>query len=223
MSMLPHELKLWSLRQMDLFQKLPEQALMELDRMSVMKEFPPRTEIPLERSDVVYLIKEGHLEVGTRTPEGREMILELLGPHDFFGVLTVSAASHPFLRSVEPTRVCILRKQDFLDFIRRHPEAALRAFERQTLRIRDLEARLESLALENTRKRLARVLATLAGKFPEGVIPLTHQEIAAMAGCARETASAILSEFQKEGWIQTGKGKIRVLAPEILNRFGDDT
>ncbi len=220
--MLPHELKLWSLRQLDLFQKLPDQALQELDRLSVMKTFPPRAEIPLRADDVVYLIKEGHVEVGTRSPEGREIILEILGPHDFFGVLSSSSRSPAFLRCVDPTRVCVLRKQDFLDFIRRHPGVALRAFERQTLRIQDLEARLESFALDNTRRRLARVLATLAGKFPGDMIPLTHQEIAAMAGCARETASAILSSFQRAGWIQTGKGKIRVQNREALAALAEN-
>ncbi len=215
--MQPHELKLWFLKQHDLFQSLPEEALEELDRRSVMKAFPPRTHICLpEGADQVYLIKDGHLEVGTQDPEGRELILELLGPHDFFGILSRDPAHVPFLRTVGPTRVCILSRRDFLDLIRRYPDVALKVFERQTLRIQELERRLEALALQNTRRRMARLLVTLSETFGEGGIPLTHQELASMAGCARETASMILSSFQKEGWIETGKGRIRILKVEAL-------
>ncbi|MCF6192332.1 MAG: helix-turn-helix domain-containing protein, partial [Candidatus Hydrothermae bacterium] len=124
----------------------------------------------------------------------------------------------PFLRTVGPTRVCILSRRDFLDLIRRYPDVALKVFERQTLRIQELERRLEALALQSTRRRIARLLVTLSEKFGSDGIPLTHQELASMAGCARETASMILSSFQKEGWIETGKGRIRILDAEGLRR-----
>jgi CRP-like cAMP-binding protein len=218
--MKPHELKLWFLKHHDLFHSLPDEALQELDRRSVMKEYPPRSYIRLSgESDMIYLIKDGHLEVGTLDPEGKELILELLGPHDFFGVLTHHPTHVPFLRTVGVTKVCILHRRDFLDLIRRYPDVALKVFERQTLRIQELERRLEALAHQNTRRRVARLLLTLSEKFGEEGIPLTHQEVASMAGCARETASSLLSSFHKAGWIETGKGRIRVLAVRPLQEI----
>jgi CRP/FNR family transcriptional regulator len=211
-----HELKLWHIRRHQLFANLPGEVVAEVDRISVMREYPPKTTLLAQERRVVYLIKEGYMELVTRDFSGREVILELLGPDDFFGLLEGDRSPIPFLRTLKPSRLCAISQEDFLGLLQRHPLMALRVFERQSERIQELEGRLESLVKDCTRKRIGRLLATLGEKFgPEG-IPLSHQEIASMVGCARVTASTILSEFQRLGWIRTGRGKIRVVDRDAL-------
>ena len=115
--------------------------------------------------------------------------------------------------ALEEARVLILKREDFADFLKSAPAAALNVLAEMSRRLRKADEIISNLALLDVFGRVARVLLDLAsedGKECEEGIEIsarpTQQEIANMAGTSRETVSRALSEFQKRGLIQaTGR------------------
>ena len=51
------------------------------------------------------------------------------------------------------------------------------------------------------------------------MVQATHHDIATELGTAREVVSRQLHEFQKRGWLEQGRGRVRLLQPDALARF----
>lgn len=65
--------------------------------------------------------------------------------------------------------------------------------------------------------RIAERLVKIADD--DGVVQATHHDIATELGTAREVVSRQLHEFQKRGWLEQGRGRVRLLQPDALARF----
>jgi len=84
-------------------------------------------------------------------------------------------------------------------------------------RLRESEMRA-CLIQEPVEKRIAQTLLSLQKRFGP-TVPITRQEIADLVGTAVETAIRTISQFQKSGWVRTGRGRIEVLDAEALSRL----
>ena len=217
------ELKLWYLKRFELFQRLPDPEIREIDRKSLMKSYSPGEYFYFSLEDLhrVYLIKDGNVEVGYIDDEGKEFILALLGPGDFFGAFSTAIELDGFARAVTKTFVCILEDSEFADILIRNPDIALEVLKRQSAILRSLQSKMKELVFHDVRYRIKSLLYGLFKKYgdPQTLrfkIPLTHQDIASMVGCARETASAVLSDLKKSGIIDYSKKYITVISPKRL-------
>ena len=65
--------------------------------------------------------------------------------------------------------------------------------------------------------RIAERLVQLSDK--DGIARLTHQDLAAELGTAREVVSRQLTEFQRRGWIEQGRGQVRLVDADALAGF----
>jgi len=106
------------LRAIPLFQNLDEGDLSEIAGLQIERKFPKGAVIFEEGTlgDYMYLIQEGQVKVTKMSEDGREKILEILGPGDFFGEMSV-LDREPRSASIKTTRACILlalSRQDFL-------------------------------------------------------------------------------------------------------------
>ena len=178
------------------------------------------------------IIVAGQIKLIKHSDTGKDLVLEVLGPGRFLGIeslfedrICVSSA-----QAMEATLICALTADDIILLLEDYPETTLAV-------TRDLSARLEeafqmmrSLALERVERRIALNLVKLAGKIgireADGKIlidiPLSRQDIADMAGTTIETAIRTMSKFQKEGWVETVGGKIRLLKPHRMVLISED-
>ncbi|MBI3324833.1 MAG: Crp/Fnr family transcriptional regulator [Candidatus Omnitrophica bacterium] len=97
--------------------------------------------------------------------------------------------------------------------------ARSQTFAQQTLclfcdRLRQVEHK-SCMSYEPAEARLAQVLLTLSKKFGS-TIPLTHQELAEIAGTTHETTTRTLSRFKQQGLIRSSRGKTTLVRPEQL-------
>ena len=81
-------------------------------------------------------------------------------------------------------------------------------------RLTDLLLLVEEVAFGQVDARLAERLLDL--RAPAGVVPLTHQDLAAELGTAREVVSRQLKEFERRGYIRRERGRIDILDAEGL-------
>lgn len=83
-------------------------------------------------------------------------------------------------------------------------------------RLADLILLVEEVAFGRIDQRLAQVLLDRRPCGPGPALAVTHQEIAAELGTAREVVSRQLKEFERRGWVALARGRIALLRPEAL-------
>ena len=105
----------------------------------------------------------------------------------------------------------------FDEFIARSASFRRFVFTAFSIRISNLFRVIEDVAFSRVDVRLAQRLLELGGEA--GHVELTHQQLAAELGTAREVISRQLNEFQRRGWITTSRGMIDVKNAEGLRRL----
>ena len=197
------------LNKVSLFSDLNEPELAALSHKAVTRQYPRHTIIINEgdNSDSLYVIDSGKVKVFLSDDEGREVILNVQGPGEYFGELALidSGPRSASVITTEKTRVSIISKPDFEGFLGKHPEANLKIMRGIIKRLRALSEDVRSLALLDVYGRVARVLLQLA--VEEGDVrvikeDLTQQDIANRIGSSREMVSRILKDLKTGGYIE---------------------
>ncbi len=221
--------KIWYLQRINLFKEIPADDMEELARVTRMELAKKKETIflPGESSQQVYLLKTGRVKISRISEEGRELTIALLGPGEIFGELEIleGSARDTIAETMEDSQLCVIQKEQFLSLIRKRPELSFRLTKLIGLRLRRIESRVEDLVFRDVPSRLAHLLLQLSEEYgkatPEGIlldIKITHQEMANLIGSIRETVSATLGEFKKEGLITFEGRKIIILSLELLKK-----
>ncbi len=210
-----------ALRGIPLFRNLDEKALAEIAGLLIDRKFPRDAIIFEDGSlgDYMYLIQEGQVKVTKMSEDGREKILEMLGPGDFFGEMAL-LDREPRSASVKTTTACVLlalSRMDFLGLLKQDHELTLELLRELARRIRETDEQIRGLSFERVESRARRLLARLAKeKVPAradrmATSPITHQQLADLVGTSRETITRIVKDLKDEGWLEQ-EGK-RYLVP----------
>ena len=160
-----------------------------------------------EPVQAVFLLRAGRVKIVAVDDDGREYIMHLLGPGDLFPAVGLfTGGGYPATAEVIQDGVIgIVTREVILNLVREHGDLAMALLMAQEERIRYLQDRIRSLVWRDLRTRVLEVLVKHMGD------QLTHQEIAALVGAARESVSRVISEFKRQGLVtQDPKGHWRV-------------
>jgi CRP-like cAMP-binding protein len=204
-----------SLRTIPLFAAVPDDALSAIADLLIERRVPKNQTIVEEglSGDYMYVIREGQVKVTKLSGDGREKILELLGPGDFFGEMSLldDAPRSASVKSLTETHILALSRPDFLKELRRNPDLGMAVIQELTRRVRQMDEQASSLSFQRVRERTQGLLVRLAkddvSRNGRRVTPpLTHQQIADMIGTSRETVTRIVKRLKDQGWLeQEGK------------------
>ena len=114
-------------------------------------------------------------------------------------------------------RAAEVPQQTFNDLIADSPEFRDFVLAAYSHRIVDLFRVIDDVVFGRMDLRIAERLVKIADD--DGVVQATHHDIATELGTAREVVSRQLHEFQKRGWLEQGRGRVRLLQPDALARF----
>ncbi|ADU51621.1 transcriptional regulator, Crp/Fnr family [Thermaerobacter marianensis DSM 12885] len=165
----------------------------------------------------VFLLRAGRVKIVTVDDEGREYIMHLLGPGDLFPAVGLfTGGGYPATAEViQDGAVGVVTREVILNLVREHGDLAMALLMAQEERIRYLQERIRSLVWRDLRTRVLEVLVKHMGD------QLTHQEIAALVGAARESVSRVISEFKRQGLVtRDPSGRWRVRTPDGLGGAG---
>ena len=204
------------LKTIPLFQGVDADDLRTLAQRAVTRSYPKQAIIVSEgdESDSLYLILSGRVKVYLGDEAGKELVLAIKGPGQYFGEMVLD--EQPRSASVvtlEPAHFAILSRADFRAFLLRHAEVALQVIQNLIRMARGLNQNVRSLALLDVYGRVARILLELAveqnGKL---VIPerLTQKDIAARVGASREMINRILRDLTAGGYVSVEAGRITI-------------
>lgn len=172
-----------------------------------------------EPGSSLFVIESGVVKVQRTSPDGKEVILTILGPGDFFGELAILDGEPRSADAVakEDCVLLVLERDDFLAFLDREPTAAAKLLAALSRRLRRTDQLVQDAAFLDVPARLARALLQLS-ESPEAARGLTQSELAAMVGASRESVNRWLQFYRRRGLIDSSSGSIRVLQPDELRR-----
>jgi len=201
------------LRSVPYFAGLPDEALAEVRRMAIGRSYDRGDIISLEgeRCEGMYVVHAGRVRVFKTSPEGREQVLTVVGPGESFNDVPVfdHGPNPASAEALEPTTVCLLRRDDIEALLTRHPAFAAAVIKVFAARLRQLTGLVEDLSFKRVTGRVAKILLTQASQPQAG--RLTQQQMAAMAGTAREVVGRALKALEQDGIIRMDRGRIVIL------------
>ena len=221
--------RLFSLRQSDLFESFNPVELGRLLGILEEQEVPKHHMLfsPGTPCQAIYFIEKGRVRVTRLSPEGKTVILALLGPGELIGEAAWELGEHDsYAETLEESRIYQISREAFQNYIRENPEFGLRLIEILGVRLKQAQARIEDLVFRQVPSRVARLLLTLAESHgrvtPSGIrveFPLTHQEIADMVGSSRVTVTQILNKFRSSQWIEIESKRVTIHNMDALEEL----
>jgi CRP/FNR family cyclic AMP-dependent transcriptional regulator len=213
--------------QWPVFSGLPEEDVRRVLSVSRRRRFA-RREVVFHRgdpADTVHLIAKGRFAVRVVTPLGDTVILTVLGPGELFGELALLTGTErsATVVAVEAGETLGVHRIDFDRLRRDHPETTevmVAVLGAQVRRLSD--ALVEALFVPADRRVLRRVhdLAAMYEGDRETVdVPLTQEDVAAMAGTSRATVNRVLRDAEQRGVVRLQRGRTVVLDREALARL----
>jgi CRP-like cAMP-binding protein len=209
------------LSELTVFQDLTPREMEELNRITTMSTVSKGRVFyrPEEPGEVMFILKEGRVQLYRISPEGKKLVITTLGPHTLFGEMALIGAKmhNTFAEAVDDCLICVMSRSDLERLILNKPRVALRILEITGKRLREAEERLESMAFKGIPARLASLLLRLSEEQGSDTITgLTHQDLAESVGTYRETATQVLNDLKSQGLIDIGRKRITILDAEGL-------
>jgi len=160
-------------------------------------------------AESVMYIQEGGVKLAVTSASGKEAVLTILGPRDFFGegCLAGQSVRMATATTVALTTVLVLEKNEVIRVLHEEHEFSDRFIAYVLARNRRVEEDLVDQLFNSSEKRLARTLLLLAHYGTEGlpqkVIPrVTQETLAEMVGTTRSRVNFFMNKFRRLGFIQ---------------------
>jgi CRP-like cAMP-binding protein len=218
--------KIGYLRTVDVFQDLGEDEIVELDRATTLTTCR-RGKIfymPQDTSEVLFLVKEGRVQLYRISSEGKKLVIGTIGPGAVFGEMALigQGMHNSFAEAIEDCVLVIMSREQVERLLAARPRVALRIFEALGRRLKDAEARLEEIGFKGIPARLATLLLqTSEEQGGDTITGLPHQDLGERIGTYRETTTQTLNGFKSQGLIAIGRKRITILDREGLQRLAD--
>jgi len=191
------------------FCQLPPSALKDFDATKVTSTYPQGAVLFLEKQPArgIYMLCQGEMKLSVSSSEGKTLILRIARPGDVLG-LTAALAGTPneaTAEAVRPSQVAFIRRDDFVRFLAKHPEAYPMVARQLGAQYQAACKQLRTVALSSSvEERLAKFILEFSEEglqTKQGTritLPLTHEELGQFIGTTRETVTRTLSEFKNK-------------------------
>lgn len=176
---------------------------------------------PGKAPENMLFLLDGTIRVQQVSESGREIVLYRVNAGESCVLTTACLLAYEdySAEGIAETdiRAAAVPRTAFEALIAESPEFRRFVFTAYSRRITDLFQVINDIAFARMDLRLAQKLRQLGGD--SGSIERTHQQLATELGTAREVVSRQLQEFQRRGWIDSGRGHITIRDDEALARF----
>jgi CRP-like cAMP-binding protein len=169
----------------------------------------------------LYFVASGAVRVFKTSAEGKEQILSIVRPGESFNDVPIfdGGPNPASALTMGPVLLYGIKRNDMEAILRNHPQIALNVTKVLAKRVRQLVSLVEDLSFRHVINRVAKILfENIRGETGHGP-RLTQQEMAAMAGTAREVVGRSLKTLEEEGVIKLDRHRIIITDKEALQKI----
>ena len=195
------------------FCRMSEPVMREWDRIKHVTTYPEGALLCMEGEAArgVHILCQGRVKLLTTNSEGKTFILKIAQPGQVFGLNSiVTGRPHEVtVETMQPSQFAYVSKEDFLRFIKDNGEACLRVVQQLGQECHSAYEVIRSLGLASSvSEKLAKFLVGWAADGQERAgavrvkLALTHEELAQLIGCSRESVTRTLSDFKRQKLVE---------------------
>jgi len=181
----------------------------------------------------LYVVIDGRLKALTTSTEGNEIVFNVMGPGEVFGEVALLSESprSATVRAIERCDLLVLDRRDFLTFLKRSPDVAVRMLTVLVERLVRVSEFVEDVQFLNLPVRLAKKLVLFADRYgrddKDGAVKidlkLSQEEWGDLVGTTRESINKQMRAWGDEGLIRVDAGYVTLLRPEAIERLAYTT
>ncbi len=210
------EHRLEVLQGLPFFRDLSPERLAEINRQFRSYDVEPGATIYLsgDPAERLYVVAHGRVKLLRHSASGQDTLLDILTTGEMFGTLAaLGDLTYPDTAEAQ-TFCCVLGigAQDFQAILERSPDVALRVLGIVARRLQEAHTTISQISATPVEARVAAALVKLAEKLgvhdQKGTLiqtRLSRQDLAAMTGTTTETVSRVMSQFRRDGLIESGR------------------
>lgn len=210
---MPEKSKFWYLKNINILDGMDDAQMKMVEKITTMSRLGKHQIIyfPDQPSNNIFFLKEGHVKLYRLHEDGREIILDVLGPGEIFGELgfVEQGVRSEAAETLDDALICTMTMKDFEHLLLHNPEFTLRLTKWIGLRLRRFEEKMSDMVFKDVTKRIISFLVRYAedfGKMKEGAVHvssfLSHQEIAYLTAASRQTVTTVLNELKTRRLIE---------------------
>jgi CRP/FNR family cyclic AMP-dependent transcriptional regulator len=211
-----------TLKAVPFFTQLQDKELDVVRSVAAEKTYPKNAVVLTEgeMGDSLFMIQSGKVKVFIGDEEGREIILKILGPGDFFGEMAMidKQPRSASVTTIEPAVFLVLAHAGFERCVEECPRIGNMVMQVLAQRVREADRKIGTLALMDVYGRVASTLLELSvysnGKLVVGE-KLSQQDLANMVGASREMVNRILKDLSDRGFISIESKSITIINREL--------
>jgi len=180
----------------------------------------------------LYVLVSGQAKLLQSSPLGQQVSLRIIQPWQMFGALGAvrqEAAYPATAQALEDSSALAIESEFLHKLAAKNPQISFDLMTLMTTYIQEMQARYRELATERVEQRVANALIRLAGQSGQksskaaGIeLSFSRQDVAEMTGTTLYTISRLLSEWERQGLIETGRERITILKPHDLVRIAEN-
>ncbi len=176
-----------------------------------------------EPAEALFFVTAGAVKVLKTSAGGKEQILSIVRPGESFNDVSAfdDGPNPASAQAMGPVILYGLRNNDLKTILRNNPRVTLNVIKVLAERQRQLVSLVEDLSFKHVLGRVAKILLENAGNGRGPGPRLTQQEMAAMAGTAREVVSRSLKALEEEGAIRLERHRIIITDKNALKGIID--
>ncbi|WP_045688904.1 Crp/Fnr family transcriptional regulator [Hymenobacter sp. AT01-02] len=166
----------------------------------------------------LYCVRQGKVKISKVSTDGKEQIVRLAKEGDVLGYHALMTGSNATTVATALTDcvVCLVPRADFFSLIEQNSQFSHSLMRLLAKSLGEAEEKVLHTAYKPVRERLAEALLLLHELFQPPAntpfsIPISREDLAALAGTAKETTSRLLSEFREDGLVLTQGSRITVV------------
>lgn len=190
------------------------EALRKLSDDRKLKTFKKR-DLIFEEGDFpryLYLVTSGTVKLFKTNEYGKEYIINICKPGDFFGYVDLikDDMHRESAAALEPTEISLVPKADFIKLLHGDRDVTSQLIKMLANNITEQEEQLLQLAYNSVRKRVADAVLYLSEKEGKTEISILRDDLARIVGTAKESVIRMLTEFKQDGYIDIIDGVIHL-------------
>jgi CRP-like cAMP-binding protein len=211
------------------FQGMNEMDLNQLQKVTRSRSFVKGDLIFREgdQSETLFVVNEGLIKLTKMSLEGKEQIVRLLFPGDFFGLFSLLKNGKHYMNAevvASSTGICYIEKKDFLKTMENNAELSYRFLLAVNDRLYEADESVGFLSLMEVEQRLARALILFHDKMNAKngtfALPITKKDLASYIGTTPESVSRKLLSFVSQKLISMdGRRQIQILELNMLKQI----